>query len=67
MAHRGVVGILRGGLPGGVAAVRADMDALPVTENGDFPFRSEVRAAYLGQEVGRSHACARDVRGPTRP
>jgi amidohydrolase len=61
IAHTGVVGILRGGRPGPVVAVRADMDALPVTEATDLPFASEVRTTYLGQEVGVSHACGHDV------
>jgi amidohydrolase len=61
IAHTGVVGILRGGRPGGVVAVRADMDALPVTENTGYPFQSEVRTEYLGQEVGVSHACGHDI------
>lgn len=61
IAHTGVVGILRGGLPGPVVAVRADMDALPVTEDTPYPFRSTVRTTYLGQEVGVSHACGHDI------
>ena len=61
VAHTGVVGILKGGLPGRTIAVRADMDALPVTEQSDFPFRSTVRSTYLGQDVGVSHACGHDV------
>ena len=61
IAHTGVVGILRGGLPGPVVAVRADMDALPVTEFTPYPFRSTVRTTYLGQEVGVSHACGHDI------
>ena len=61
IAHTGVVGILRGGRPGPVVAVRADMDALPVTEDTPFPFRSTVRTTYLGQEVGVSHACGHDI------
>jgi amidohydrolase len=61
IAHTGVVGVLEGGRPGPVVAVRADMDALPVTEETDFPFRSTVRAEYLGQEVGVAHACGHDV------
>lgn len=61
VAHTGVVGILRGGLPGGVVAIRADMDALPVTEDTGYEFASTVRATYLGQEVGVSHACGHDV------
>lgn len=61
VAHTGVVGILRGGRPGPVVAVRADMDALPVTEMTPYPFRSRVRTTYLGQEVGVSHACGHDI------
>lgn len=61
IAHTGVVGVLRGGRPGPVVAVRADMDALPVTEETPYPFRSTVRTTYLGQEVGVSHACGHDV------
>ncbi|MXY26435.1 MAG: amidohydrolase [Acidobacteria bacterium] len=61
IAHTGVVGILRGGRPGPVIAVRADMDALPVTEETDLPFRSTRRTTYLGQEVGVMHACGHDV------
>ena len=61
VAHTGVVGILRGGLPGDVVAVRADMDALPVTEDTSYPFRSTVRTEYLGQDVGVMHACGHDV------
>jgi amidohydrolase len=56
----GVVGILRGGMPGKVVALRADMDALPVTEQVDLPFKSTVRATYNGQEVGVMHACGHD-------
>jgi amidohydrolase len=56
----GVVGVLRGGRPGRVVALRADMDALPVTELVDLPFRSRVRAQYNGQEVGVMHACGHD-------
>ena len=61
IAHTGVVGILRGGRPGPVVAVRADMDALPVTEETPYPFKSIVRTTYLGQEVGVSHACGHDI------
>ncbi len=61
IAHTGVVGVLRGGRPGPVVAVRADMDALPVTEDTPFPFKSTVRATYLGQDVGVSHACGHDI------
>lgn len=61
VAHTGVVGILRGGKPGRVVALRADMDALPVTEQIDLPFASKVRATYNGQEVGVMHACGHDA------
>jgi amidohydrolase len=57
----GVVGILRGGKPGPVVALRADIDALPVTEDTPFPFKSTKRGTYLGQEVGISHACGHDI------
>jgi amidohydrolase len=56
----GVVGILRGGKPGPVVALRADMDGLPVTELVDVPFKSTVRTQWQGQEVGVMHACGHD-------
>ncbi|MES3033329.1 MAG: amidohydrolase [Gemmatimonadota bacterium] len=56
----GVVGVLRGGRPGPVVALRADMDALPVEELVDLPFRSKVRSTYRGQPVGVMHACGHD-------
>ena len=61
VAHTGVVGVLRGGQPGRTIALRADMDALPVTEKTDVPFRSLVRAQYNGREVGVMHACGHDA------
>lgn len=61
VAHTGVVGLLKGGRPGPVVAVRADMDALPVTEDTPYPFKSTVRTTYLGQEVGVMHACGHDI------
>ncbi len=61
VAHTGVVGVLRGGKPGPVVALRADMDALPVTEATGLPFASKVRAEYLGREVGVMHACGHDA------
>jgi len=61
VAHHGVVALLKGGRPGPVVAVRADMDALPVTEQVNLPFTSKVRATYLGQDVGVMHACGHDI------
>ena len=60
VAHTGVVGLLKGGLPGPVVALRADMDALPVTEQVDLPFASQVRAVWNGENVGVMHACGHD-------
>ena len=60
IATTGVVGILRGGKPGPVVALRADMDALPVTERTPVPFASKVKTMYNGQEVGVMHACGHD-------
>ena len=61
IAHTGVLAVLRGGRPGPVLAVRADMDALPVTEDTPYPFRSTVRAVVDGQDVGVMHACGHDM------
>ena len=61
IAHTGVVGILKGGKPGPVIAVRADMDALPVTEETDFSFKSIERTTYLNKNVGVMHACGHDI------
>jgi amidohydrolase len=61
VAHTGVVGVLRGERAGGgVVALRADMDALPVTEEVDLPFKSTVRASFGDTEVGVMHACGHD-------
>ncbi len=60
VAITGVVGILRGGKPGPVVALRADMDALPVTERGNLPFKSKVEVVYNGQKTGVMHACGHD-------
>ena len=57
----GVVGILRGGMPGPVVALRADMDALPVTERVNVAYKSTVRTTYNGQDVGVMHACGHDM------
>jgi amidohydrolase len=61
VAKTGVVGLLKGGKPGPVVALRADMDALPVTEESDLPFKSTVKTEYLGQPVGVMHACGHDA------
>ena len=61
IAHTGVVGILRGKKDTPVVALRADMDALPVTEAVDVPFASKVKAQYEGKEVGVMHACGHDA------
>ncbi|MCC7285364.1 MAG: amidohydrolase [Burkholderiaceae bacterium] len=60
VAHTGVVGLLKGKLPGKVVALRADMDALPVAEQVDLPFASKVRTIWNGEEVGVMHACGHD-------
>jgi len=61
VAHTGVVGILKGDLPGKVVALRADIDALPVTERNDLPFKSNVTADFMGEKVGVMHACGHDT------
>jgi amidohydrolase len=61
VAKTGVVGVLKGGRPGRVVALRADMDALPVTEQSDLPFKSTARSTYDGQDVGVMHACGHDA------
>ena len=60
-AKTGVKGVLKGGKPGPVVALRADMDALPVTERVDLPFASKVKATYNGVESGVMHACGHDT------
>jgi len=60
VAHTGVVGILHGGKPGPRIAIRADMDALPVTEHNDLPFASKATAVFRGETVGVMHACGHD-------
>jgi len=60
VGNTGVVGILRGGRPGKVVALRADMDALPVVEQTGLPFASTLKTEYAGQEVGVMHACGHD-------
>ena len=61
VAHTGVVGILQGAKPGPVIALRADMDALPVTERNSLPFASKERTVFNGQETGVMHACGHDT------
>lgn len=61
VAHTGVVGLLKGKKPGKVVALRADIDALPVTERNDLPFKSTVKSEFLGTEVGVMHACGHDT------
>ena len=61
VAHTGVVGLLKGGKPGPVIALRADMDALPVTERNSLPFASKVTTTFNDQEVGVMHACGHDT------
>lgn len=61
VAHTGVVGVLRGGKPGPVVALRADMDALPVKERVDVPFASNAISEYMGEEVSVMHACGHDT------
>ena len=61
VARTGVVGILRGGKPGPVVALRADMDGLPLIETSGLPFASKVKTTYLGQPVGVMHTCGHDT------
>ncbi len=61
VAKTGVVGILKGGKPGPCIALRADIDALPVTERVKIPFASKQKTTYNGQEVGVMHACGHDT------
>lgn len=61
IATTGVVGILRGGKPGPVVALRSEMDALPVTERTPVLFASKVKSTYMGQPVGVMHACGHDT------
>tara|TARA_B100000575_G_C23142954_1_gene665731 strand:+ start:2368 stop:3699 length:1332 start_codon:yes stop_codon:yes gene_type:complete len=61
VAHTGVVAILEGATPGPVVALRADMDALPVTERTPIPFKSTAIGEYQGNQVGVMHACGHDT------
>ena len=60
-ATSGVLGILKGGKPGPIVAMRGDMDALPITEETGLPFESKVRAVVDGRETGVMHACGHDI------
>lgn len=61
VAHTGVVGVLKGNKPGKVVALRADMDALPVVERNELPYKSNVITTFNGQETGVMHACGHDT------
>jgi amidohydrolase len=61
IAHTGVIGILNGAKPGPVIGLRADMDALPVTERNNLLFASKVKTTYNGQQVDVMHACGHDT------
>ena len=61
IARHGVVALLKGGRPGGVVALRADMDGLPVTEDTGLPFASRAKGEYEGRAVGVMHACGHDT------
>ena len=61
VAKTGVVGLLRGEKAGPVIGLRADMDALPVTERVNIPFASKVKSTFNGQDVGVMHACGHDT------
>ncbi|MEP6736360.1 MAG: amidohydrolase [Chryseolinea sp.] len=61
VAKTGVIGLLKSGKPGPVIALRADMDALPVTERNSLPFASKVKTTFNDQETGVMHACGHDT------
>jgi amidohydrolase len=61
IAHTGITALLKGGQAGPLVALRADMDALPVSEQVDLPFASKVTSTYRGQTVGVMHACGHDT------
>ncbi|NNL78515.1 MAG: amidohydrolase [Desulfobacterales bacterium] len=61
VAHTGVVGLLKGDQPGKVVALRADIDALPVTERNDLPYKSQATSEFMGEPVGVMHACGHDT------
>lgn len=61
IAKTGIKAVLRGGRPGPVVALRADMDALPVEERNDLPFKSTAKGEYLGKPTSIAHACGHDT------
>ena len=61
IAHTGVVGTLKGGQPGPIVAVKSELDALPVTEDSPYSFKSTVRTTLDGEDVGVAHACGHDI------
>ncbi|HEY0943388.1 MAG TPA: amidohydrolase [Steroidobacter sp.] len=61
IGHTGVAALLKGGKPGRTVGLRADMDALPVTEQTDVPFKSNVTSEFRGEKVGVMHACGHDA------
>jgi amidohydrolase len=61
IAQTGIKAVLKGGKPGPVVALRADMDALPVLERNDLPFKSTAKGQWQGKEVPVSHACGHDT------
>ncbi|MCW5910591.1 MAG: amidohydrolase [Cyclobacteriaceae bacterium] len=61
VAKTGVIALLKGGKPGPVVALRADMDALPIAERNGLPFASKAVAEFGGQQTGVMHACGHDA------
>ena len=61
IAYTGVFGVLKGNKPGKVVALRADMDALPVTERNSLPYKSKVTTVFNNQQTGVMHACGHDT------
>lgn len=61
VAKTGVIGLLHGDQPGKVVALRADIDALPVTERNDLPYKSIETTTFLGTDTGVMHACGHDT------
>ena len=61
VAKTGVLGVLRGAKPGPVIALRADMDALPITERNSLPFASKEKTTFNGLETGVMHACGHEI------